>query len=115
VHHNSHRAKDVEAGTAAKRHVNIPIDVAVKPHKAKCGDMPLLIEAKSAGDFTNTNKRRKEEAQKIGQLRKTYGPDVRFILFLCGYFDSGSLGYEAAEGIDWVWEHRIDDLAKFGL
>ncbi len=36
-------------------------------------------------------------------------------LFLCGYFDSGYLGYEAAEGIDWVWEHRIDDLAKFGL
>ncbi|MEY3760335.1 MAG: hypothetical protein RIR39_1826, partial [Pseudomonadota bacterium] len=23
--------------------------------------------------------------------------------------------YEAAEGIDWVWEHRIDDLAKFGV
>jgi len=25
------------------------------------------------------------------------------------------LGYEAAEGIDWVWEHRIDDLVKLGL
>jgi hypothetical protein len=36
-------------------------------------------------------------------------------LFLCGYFDSGYLGYEAAEGIDWVWEHRIDDLAQFGF
>ena len=23
--------------------------------------------------------------------------------------------YEAAEGIDWVWEHRIDDLAEFGV
>lgn len=34
---------------------------------------------------------------------------------LCGYFDSGYLGYEAAEGIDWIWEHRIDDLAAFGL
>jgi len=75
----------------------------------------MLIEAKSAGDFTNTNKRRKEEAVKISQLRRTYGPRVQFILFLCGYFDSGYLGYEAAEGIDWVWEHRIDDLKKFGL
>ena len=37
------------------------------------------------------------------------------ILFLCGYFDSGYLGYEAAEGIDWVWEHRMADLAEFGL
>ena len=35
--------------------------------------------------------------------------------FLCGYFDSGYLGYEASELIDWVWEHRIDDLAQFGL
>jgi hypothetical protein len=30
-------------------------------------------------------------------------------------FDSGYLGYESAEGIDWVWEHRIDDLAEFGF
>ena len=47
--------------------------------------------------------------------RSNYGREVNFNLFLCGYFDSGYLGYEAAEGIDWVWEHRIDDLAKFGL
>ncbi|MBI4248987.1 MAG: XamI family restriction endonuclease [Elusimicrobia bacterium] len=95
--------------------VNIPIDAMVMPKKARLGGMPLLIEAKSAGDFTNTNKRRKEEAVKIAQLRSNYGKQVRFILFLCGYFDSGYLGYEAAEGIDWVWEHRVDDLASFGL
>jgi hypothetical protein len=77
--------------------------------------IPLLIEAKSAGDFTNVNKRRKEEATKITQLRRKHGTDVRFILFLCGYFDAGYLGYEASEGIDWVWEHRIDDLQGFGL
>ena len=82
---------------------------------AEAGQLPLFIEAKSAGDFTNTNKRRKEEAQKMAQLRHTYGEDVRYILLLCGYFDSGYLGYEAAERIDWVWEHRIDDLAEFGL
>lgn len=93
--------------------VNIPIDVVVMP---KAGaKFPLLIEAKSAGDFTNVNKRRKEEATKVNQLHATYGKDIQFILFLCGYFDSGYLGYEAAEGIDWVWEHRIDDLALFTL
>jgi len=37
------------------------------------------------------------------------------VLFLCGYFDSGYLGYEAAEWIDWIWEHRIEDLAQLGL
>ncbi len=95
--------------------INIPIDVAVMPRKRAKNGLPILVECKSAGDFTNTNKRRKEEAVKIAQLRANYGKDVSFILFLCGYFDSGYLGYEAAEGLDWVWEHRIDDLAKFGL
>lgn len=103
---------NLENGTKS---VNIPIDAVIKPKKAAKRVLPVFIEAKSAGDFTNTNKRRKEEAVKISQLRSTYGPKVQFNLFLCGYFDSGYLGYEAAEGIDWVWEHRIDDLAKFGL
>ncbi|MCC6346033.1 MAG: XamI family restriction endonuclease [Nitrospirales bacterium] len=96
--------------------VIIPIDAVISPKATRKGNFPIFFEAKSAGDFTNTNKRRKEEAVKIAQLRSTYGKKkVQFNLFLCGYFDSGYLGYEAAEGIDWVWEHRIDDLAKFGL
>ena len=95
--------------------INIPVDAVVKPKGAKTADLPILIEAKSAGDFTNVNKRRKEQATKMNQLRQTYGNNVRYILFLCGYFDSGYLGYEAAEGIDWVWEHRINDLGELGL
>lgn len=95
--------------------VNIPIDAVINPKAATKRGFPVFFEAKSAGDFTNTNKRRKEEAVKMAQLRSTYGKKVQFNLFLCGYFDSGYLGYEAAEGIDWVWEHRIDDLAKFGI
>lgn len=95
--------------------VNIPVDAVIMPIQGSRGDMPIFFEAKSAGDFTNTNKRRKEEAVKMSQLRSTYGSSVRFNLFLCGYFDSGYLGYEAAEGIDWVWEHRIDDMAFFGV
>lgn len=97
------------------RNVNIPIDAVIQPKMANSGDFPIFFEAKSAGDFTNTNKRRKEEAMKMAQLRSTYGDKVQFNLFLCGYFDSGYLGYEAAESIDWVWEHRIDDLSKFGI
>jgi type II restriction enzyme len=95
--------------------ISIPVDVVIMPKRAKVGQMPILVEAKSAGDFANVNKRRKEEADKIANLRRKYGQNVSYNLFLCGYFDSGYLGYEAAEGIDWVWEHRIDDLAGFGL
>lgn len=112
---------EMEAGTYSFRmnlvvgksvKVNIPVDVVIQPRKDR---LPILVEAKSAGDFTNTSKRRKEEATKIHQLQASYSKDVCFILFLCGYFGSDYLGYEAAEGIDWVWEHRIDDMAKLGL
>lgn len=123
-HSSTEMLAKMEPGTYAFRmnlvvgsvqRVNIPIDVVVQPLKPKKGQLPILIEAKSAGDFTNTNKRRKEEATKVHQLRATYGQSVQFLLFLCGYFGSDYLGYEAAEGIDWVWEHRINDLAKIGL
>ena len=106
---------NISAKIARGKKVNIPVDVAVMRKDANPGDVPLFIECKSAGDFTNTNKRRKEEAVKVEQLRKTYGNDAGLVLFLCGYFDSGYLGYEAAEGIDWVWEHRIADLEKAGV
>lgn len=102
----------VESGT---RTVNIPADCIVLSHDAEVSDLPIVIEAKSAGDVTNTNKRRKEEAQKLSQLHRTYGSQLQFLLFLCGYFDTGYLGYEAAEGIDWIWEHRIQDLASLLL
>jgi hypothetical protein len=104
---------NVPVGKALK--INIPIDVVIQPKQLRKDRLPILIEAKSAGDFTNTNKRRKEEATKIHQLQASYGETVAFVLFLCGYFGSDYLGYEAAEGIDWVWEHRIDDLKKLGL
>lgn len=92
--------------------VNLPPDVVITDNGSA---MPLFVECKSAGDYTNTNKRRKEEAQKMSQLRATYGENVRYILFLCGYFDTSYLGYEAAEGIDWIWEHRIEDFDELGI
>ncbi|MSR56149.1 MAG: XamI family restriction endonuclease [Planctomycetaceae bacterium] len=116
---------DMESGTfsfrmillvgEAPRPVRIPIDAVIQPHKLRQSRLPILVEAKSAGDFTNTNKRQKEEATKAHQLRAKFGNDVEFILFLCGYFDAGYLGYEAAELIDWVWEHRVEDLGQFGI
>jgi hypothetical protein len=103
------------AMAGGNRQVNIPVDVAIMPKEASLGLLPVFIEAKSAGDFTNVNKRRKEEALKMALLRTNYGERVQYNLFLCGYFDTGYLGFEAAEGIDWVWEHRIDDLTQLGL
>lgn len=100
---------------ASSKTVRIPIDAVIQPKKARLPHFPLLIEAKAAGDFTNVNKRRKEEATKINQLKTTYGDNIVFVLFLCGYFDASYLGYEAAEGIDWIWEHRPSDLDQLGI
>ena len=99
----------------ATHKVNVSVDALIQPHTARRNRLPIMVEAKSAGDYTNTNKRRKEEAKKFSQLRATYGEDVCYIVFLCGYFDSGYLGYEAADGIDWVWEHRIEDFDQLGI
>lgn len=97
------------------KNINVSVDVLIQPHKPQSTGLPYLIEAKSAGDFTNTNKRRKEESDKLSHLKRTLGTDVSYMLFLNGYFDSGYLGYEAAEGIDWIWEHRMEDFDQLGL
>lgn len=93
----------------------IPIDMAIQPKSLRPSSLPILVECKSAGDFANVNKRRKEEADKMAKLKATLGSGVEYILFLCGYFGPAYLGHEAAEGIDWIWEHRIADLDKLGI
>jgi hypothetical protein len=105
----------VKPSMAEAKTVKIPIDAVIQSKNAQLPHLPILIEAKSAGDFTNVNKRRKEEAIKINYLKATYGKDVVFVLFLCGYFDAAYLGYEAAEGIDWIWEHRTQDFDQLGI
>jgi hypothetical protein len=45
--------------------INMPIYTVVMSKIGKTGELPILLEAKSAGDYTNTNKRRKEEATKF--------------------------------------------------
>lgn len=95
--------------------VKIPVDIVIKAREASPTDLPLFVEAKSAGDFTNVNKRRKEEASKARHLLRRYGAGTQFVLFRGGYFDPGYLGYAAADRIDWVWEHRVGDFAGLGL
>lgn len=124
-HDNSVPFTEMEPGTFSFRQnfpafneegkrVNMPVDAVIQPLTPYPSGVPLLVEAKSAGDFTNTNKRRKEEATKLIQIHRAE-PEANFILFLCGYFDGSYLGYEAAEGIDWVWEHRLEDFELAGL
>lgn len=90
---------------------NVPTDCVIRPERP---DLPLVcLEMKSAGDFTNVNKRRKEESDKHAALRRTHGVKIVMLLQLFGYFDRGYLAFEAAAGLDWAWDHRLDDLKPY--
>lgn len=90
---------------------NLPVDCVVSPLDA---ELPLAcVELKSAGDFTNVNKRRKEESDKHDALKRAHGDNAVFLLQLFGYFGHSYLGFEAAAGIDWAWDHRLSDLASY--
>jgi XamI restriction endonuclease len=88
----------------------VAVDLVIQPKQPTGNRIPIITELKAAGDFTNVNKRRKEEAEKFRNLKAKYGEDLKLVLFLCGYFDENYLKYEADAGIDWVWEHRPTDL-----
>lgn len=90
---------------------NLPVDCVVSPLYP---DLPLAcVELKSAGDFTNVNKRRKEESDKNDALKRAHGEQAVFLLQLFGYFGRSYLSFEAAAGIDWAWDHRLTDLAPY--
>lgn len=90
---------------------NLPVDCLVSPLNAK---LPLAcVELKSAGDYTNVNKRRKEESDKHDALTRAHGDDAVFLLQLFGYFGHTYLSFEAAAGIDWTWDHRLGDFASY--
>jgi len=113
--------REMEPGTFCRRltitanGVRIPVDLVIQPFGAQRGDVPILIEAKSAGDDTNTNKRRKEEANKYDNLKAELG-DPRYYLLLGGYFPVTYLRYNREQGIDWMWEHKLkEDMTAAGL
>jgi len=91
--------------------VKIPIDCFMNPIRAGKRAQPYVIEAKASGSATITSRWRRKEALKFTLLKERYGEKVKLILLLSGYIDPGYLGYVASEGIDWVWEHRLNDLS----
>lgn len=95
------------------RQVKTPVDVVIQPKVLRPSHVPLLVECKSAGDFVNPNKRRKEEADKSVKLDATFGETL--VVFLCGYFNAAYLGNTAADRMDWVWEHRVSDFELLGV
>lgn len=106
--------RHVNVAPSAGKAKKLPIDCIVAPMG---GGTPVLLELKSAGDETNTNKRQKEEADKLTKLRSAYSSGTPYIycVVLCGYFGLNYCHYVAQSGIDFVWDHDLQGLADFGI
>ncbi len=122
----SNPRKDMKSGSYAFR-VNIDgltidgvtlkqnVDTLIMPFSKSSDVLPIFLEAKSMTDEVNPNKRQKEEAQKVDNVRRKWqGKNERlnFVLLLGGTVPRRYLEVEAGSGLDWIWEHRISDLDK---
>jgi len=100
---------------AMGRSAFLPVDALIQPTESRMDGLPLLIQAESRSSFQETARHRDAHHETVHGLRMTYGEKVSFTLMLEGYFGADYLGTQAAEGIDWVWQHRLDDLPDLGI
>jgi len=98
---------------AGKKQTPVKTSIAclVKLLRSSKRDQLFVIEIKTSGNTAITNRWRKKETQRFVQLKEQYGENIKFILLCCGYLDPGYLGYVGAEGIDWIWAYRLNDLS----
>ncbi len=89
------------------------VDTLIMPKTNLKSVLPIFLEAKSMTDEVNPNKRQKEEAQKVDNVRRRWQSNnekLNFVLLLGGTVPKRYLEVEAGSGLDWIWEHRIEDL-----
>jgi hypothetical protein len=89
------------------------VDALIKPFSKSANLLPIFLEAKSMTDEVNPNKRQKEEAQKVESARRRWQTEserLNFVLLLGGTVPKRYLQVEAGSDLDWIWEHRVEDL-----
>jgi len=90
-------------------------DVVIKPKQSASDGLPTFLLTALFGSFEESFRRRTTEVMRISKLRSAHGNDIPVVLALWGYVDAGYLGCQAAEGIDWIWAHRLNDFAECGI
>jgi hypothetical protein len=91
----------------------LPVDLLVNPIEPKATGARVLLDVLTAPDAHLATRSASAAAKKHKWFGMTYGDEVPHILMLGGIYDASCLGFLASEGIDWIWQHRVDDLAKF--
>lgn len=103
----------VEGMTSDRLPLMQTVDALIKPFSQADNILPIFLEAKSMTDEVNPNKRQKEEAQKVESARRrwqTNSERLNFVLLLGGTVPKRYLEVEAGSDLDWIWEHRVEDL-----
>ncbi len=93
----------------------LPIDVVVRPMERRFNLSRVFIQTEGRSSFAKPIAQNSRLFDMARGLRMTYGDDVPFAALLGGYFGADYLGTQAAEGIDWVWQHRLGDLQELGV
>ncbi|HEY3246462.1 MAG TPA: XamI family restriction endonuclease [Phycisphaerae bacterium] len=88
-------------------------DMLIEPHDPNA--RTILLDVRCALSFAAANRHSASDALKFREFHWTYHDHATFAVMLGGYFDPGYLGTQAAEGSDWIWQHRLEDLATLGV
>jgi hypothetical protein len=102
----------VTVPAAMGRDALLAIDAVVQPIEPHIDGLPVLIQVASHSSFAEAMRHKSAHHATARALRMTYDDDVAFVLMLGGYLGGDYLGTQAAEGIDWVWQHRLSDLDR---
>ncbi len=95
---------------AMGKYAFLPVNALIQLAEPRADGLPVLIQCESHRSFPEATRHRDAHRDTARGLRVTYGEDMPFVLMLGGYFGGDYLGAQAAEGIDWVWQHRLNDL-----
>ena len=100
---------------AMGKYAFLPVDALIQPKVQRADGRPVLVQCESYGSFPQARRHCGVHRETWRGLQMTYGDDVPFALMLCGHFGGGYLGTLAADGMDWVWQHRLADLVRLGV
>ena len=108
---------NLESTQENNQNLNNPVDCLIMPKHGGKNYLPIFLEAKSMTDKANPNKRQKEEGKKFENLRRRWhsqnqqGPFC-YLLLVGGVIPNRYLETEQNQGIDWIYEDRVEDLDR---
>ena len=93
--------------------VLLTLDAVVQPHSSRGQQAPVFLDWTSLADASAA--KLAKEATRLRLLKETFGGETAVLSILVGSFDKQYLDARATRNLDWIWEHRLDDLGAAGV